>query len=136
MSNLSKMLIRHEGLKLKSYRDTVGKLTIGVGRNLDDLGITRNEALYLLRNDIARVKNRAKKSFPWFIKLNYSRRNVVLNMIFNLGFTKFRKFKKTIRAIKGKNWDMAAKEMLDSKWASQVGWRAKKLSKIMKTGRF
>ncbi len=136
MDRLIEMLIRHEGLRLKPYTDTMGKLTVGVGRNLDDVGITPEEALFLLRNDIANVTHDVKRSFPWFERMNQPRQNVVLNMVFNLGLIRFLGFKKTIEAIKGKNWDMAAKEMLDSRWAVQVGNRAKELAKIMKTGKF
>ena len=76
MTRLHEMLIRHEGLRLKPYRDTVGKLTVGVGRNLDDVGITREEALMLLNNDIAEVRREVKRAFPWFTRLNLVRQNV------------------------------------------------------------
>lgn len=135
VNQLKKMLVRHEDLRLKPYRDTVGKLTIGVGRNLDDFGLTKEEVLYLLHNDVMRVTQEVKKAFPWWLRLNAVRQNVVLNMVFNLGLSRFLGFKKTIGAIEGKNWDIAAKEMLDSKWAVQVGRRAQELSKMMKTGK-
>jgi len=135
VNQLKKMLTRHEDLRLKPYHDTVGKLTIGVGRNLDDFGLTREEVLYLLHNDVMRVTQEVKKAFPWWLRLNAVRQNVVLNMVFNLGLSRFLGFKKTIEALEGKNWDTAAKEMLDSKWASQVGNRAKELAKMMKTGK-
>ncbi len=136
VNQLKEMLIRHEDLRLKPYRDTVGKLTIGVGRNLDDFGLTKEEVLVLLHNDILRVLQEVKKAFPWYLRLNAARQNVVLNMVFNLGLYRFLGFKKTIGAIQSKNWDLAAKEMLDSKWANQVGRRAQELAKIMKTGKF
>ena len=131
---LRRMLIRHEGLRLKPYRDTVGKLTIGVGRNLDDSGISRDEAFLLLRNDIASVRRSVKRTFPWFARLNPVRQNVVLNMVFNMGLPRFRQFRKTIAAIKAKRWDDAAKEMLDSKWSRQVKGRARELSRMMRRG--
>ncbi|MGH8660625.1 MAG: glycoside hydrolase family protein [Burkholderiales bacterium] len=129
------MLIRHEGLRLKPYRDTRDKLTIGVGRNLDDVGITRAEALMLLNNDIATVRNEVERAFQWFSSLNAVRKAVVLDMVFNLGLPKFRQFEKTIAAIKAKNWEKAAREMLDSRWARQVGVRAKELAAMMKRGK-
>lgn len=135
MSNkLRDMLIRHEGLRRKPYRDTVGKLTIGVGRNLDDVGITRDEALILLDHDIAKVRREVKRAFAWFPRLNAARQNVVLNMVFNLGLPRFRRFRKTIAAIKDRRWDDAADEMLDSKWARQVKGRARELARIMRRG--
>lgn len=136
MSRLHEMLIRHEGLRLKPYRDTVGKLTIGVGRNLDDVGITREEALILLDNDIAKVRREVNRAFPWFAQLNPVRKNVVLNMVFNIGLPRFRQFKKTIAAIKAKDWEEAASQMLDSRWARQVGRRARELAAMMKTGKY
>ncbi len=136
MSRLHEMLIRHEGLRLKPYNDTVGKLTIGVGRNLDDVGITREEALMLLDNDIAKVRREVNRAFPWFAQLNPVRKNVVLNMVFNIGLPRFRQFKKTIAAIKAKDWEEAASQMLDSRWARQVGRRARELAAMMKTGKY
>lgn len=135
VNQLKEMLVRHEGLRLKPYHDTVGKLTIGVGRNLDDFGLTNEEVLVLLHNDILRTMQEVRRAFPWYLRLNAVRQNVVLNMVFNLGLSRFLGFKKTIEALEGKNWDTAAKEMLDSKWAMQVGRRAQELSKMMKTGK-
>ena len=136
MSRLHEMLIRHEGLRLKPYRDTVGKLTIGVGRNLDDVGITREEALMLLNNDIAQVRREVNRTFAWFPDLNPVRKNVVLNMVFNIGLPRFRQFKKAIAAIRAKEWEGAAREMLDSRWARQVGRRARELARMMKSGKY
>jgi lysozyme len=127
-------LVRHEGIRLKPYKDSVGKLTIGVGRNLDDVGISRQEALLMLANDITKVRREVKQAFPWFASLNSARKNVVLNMVFNLGLPRFRRFKKAIRAMKTKRWNDAAEEMLDSRWARQVKGRAKELARIMRKG--
>jgi lysozyme len=135
MSQLRKMLIRHEGLRLKPYRDIRNKLTIGVGRNLDDVGITRAEALLLLDNDIARVRHEVERAFPWFSGLNPARKDVVLNMVFNLGLSRFRRFGKTIAAIKARDWEGAAREMLASLWARQVGRRARELAEMMRRGK-
>ena len=136
MSRLHDMLIRHEGLRLKPYLDTKKKLTIGVGRNLDDVGITRDEAWALLNNDIARVRREVKRAFPWFSKVNPVRKDVVLNMVFNLGLQRFRGFRKAIAAIKAKDWDEAARQMLDSRWAGQVGRRARELAAMMRRGKY
>lgn len=130
---LEDLLIHHEGLKLKPYLDSVGKLTVGIGRNLKDRGITYEEALVLLDNDILRIRKEVTR-FPWFQRLNTARQDVVLCMIFNLGLEGFKRFRKTIAAIKDKDWDRAATEMLDSVWAGQVGNRAIELAEMMKTG--
>jgi len=130
------MLIRHEGLRLKPYRDAKRKLTIGVGRNLDDAGITRAEALMLLDNDIATVRRDVTRAFPWFPGLDPVRKDVVLDMVFNLGLSGFRRFEKTIAAIRAGDWENAAREMLSSRWASQVGKRATELAAMMERGKY
>ena len=94
--NLVDMLIQHEGLKLTAYQCTAGKTTIGVGRNVDDLGITKEEAIYLLRNDIARVESELSQ-FWWFPLLTNDRKNALIDMCFNLGITRFKTFKKMIK---------------------------------------
>ena len=132
-NKLHSELIYDEGISLKPYRDSVGKLTIGVGRNLDDKGISDDEAMYLLDNDINEALRDAR-TFVWFDDLTDARQRVVVNMIFNLGLTRFSNFKKTIHHIAAGEYDKAAVEMLDSRWARQVGSRAKRLAKMMKEG--
>ena len=135
MRLIEKMLIFDEGLRLKPYIDTVGKITIGVGRNLDDVGISKDEALYLLNNDIKRAKEDVKKVFgELFDELDSVRQAVLIDMMFNLGLPRFLTFKKFIQAVKEKDFIKASQEMLDSKWANQVKDRAKRLSFMMKTG--
>lgn len=131
---LEARLIDHEGLKLKPYRDTKGKLTIGVGRNLDDRGITREEALYLLANDINLARQEALR-IPAYLVLDEARREVLAEMVFNMGLGKVLKFEKMLAAIEAKDYAEAAREMLDSKWAREdVGERAHTLARIMETG--
>lgn len=127
------LLIKHEGLKLKPYRCTEGKLTIGVGRNLDDNGISKDEAIHLLKNDIEYARLEAGR-YPWFDDLSVDRQNVIISMIFNLGLYRFSKFKNTISLIEAGEYQKAALEMLDSKWAKQVGSRANELSHMMEEG--
>ena len=132
--NLRAMLIRHEGVRLKPYKDSVGKLTIGIGRNLDDKGITQSEAELMLTHDIQEVEEEAFR-LKWFLKLNEVRQDVILNMLFNLGTTRLLGFKKMIAAIERGDYERAADEMMDSKWASQVGSRATELAHMMKVGK-
>ena len=128
-------LIRlHEGLRLKPYRDTVGKLTIGYGRNLDDRGITKDEAEQLLRNDITRVTSELATALPWFLDLDPIRRAVLIDMAFNLGAAGLLKFALTLRAVEHADHARASQEMLDSVWATQVGTRATRLSEMMASG--
>lgn len=133
VSRLEELIIRHEGFELKPYRDTVGKLTIGVGRNLDDVGIHPDEASLMLKNDIERCRVEASE-FVWFENLDEKRKMVIISMLFNLGLTRFLGFKKMIAALELNNFDRAAAEMLDSKWAVQVGKRAEELSAMMRYG--
>jgi len=131
---LREQLIRDEGVVLKPYFDSVGKLTIGVGRNLDDVGISRHEAEYLLDQDILRASEALLAHLPWINDIDSVRRAVLINMAFNMGIGGLLQFKKTLTAIKLSDWHGAARHMLDSKWAAQVGPRATRLAKQMRTG--
>ena len=134
IARFRRALTAHEGLRLKPYRCTAGKLTIGIGRNLEDVGISNEEANFLLDADIGRVVFECKKHFPWFDGLDDVRQEVVANMVFNLGISRFREFKRMIAAIETGDYATAALEMRSSKWAAQVGERAEDLSAMMATG--
>jgi lysozyme len=123
-----------EGVRSKPYRDTVGKLTIGVGRNLDDVGLRPDEIDYLLKNDIAESVAAARALFQSFNRLSGSRKAVLVNMAFNLGQTKLAQFKRLRAAVAAKDFQKAAAEMLQSAWAKQVGARADRLAKLMEKG--
>lgn len=127
-------LKRDEGVRLKPYRDTVAKLTIGVGRNLDDVGISEAEADFLLASDIKRTVEDLASRLPWWSTLDEVRQRVLCNMAFNLGIGGLCAFVNTLNAVKAGDYDKAATEMLNSKWAKQVGARAVRLSAMMRTG--
>lgn len=127
-------LKKEEGFCDVAYKDTVGKLTIGYGRNLQDRGITQEEAEYLLSNDIKSVDSTLFEQIPVYSKLSPARQYVIISMCFNLGLTGILKFRKMWKAISENDFQKASLEMLDSKWASQVRGRALKLSNIMRTG--
>lgn len=133
---LSKQLRKDEGLKLKVYKDSVGKLTIGVGRNLEDTGVTEEEATLLLSNDIARTKTDLDKALPWWRELDDARQNVLMNMAFNMGTSGLLEFKVMLGAARLGNWQAAHDAMLNSRWARQVGGRAERLATTMLTGEF
>lgn len=127
-------LRRDEGEVLRPYKDTVGKLTIGVGRNLDDVGISADESAYLLRNDIRKVIDGLDDKLPWWRSLSLNRQRVVVSMAFNLGMGGLLTFKNTLAAMKAGDYPRAAAGMLDSKWRVQVGNRAVRLSNLMRDG--
>ncbi len=130
------LLIHHEGLELKPYGDSRGLLTIGVGRCLISKGISHDEALMLLDNDVKDVVKQAEDSFPWFIHLNDARQAVIISMIFNLGLSGFLEFKNAIKAIAMGDFDTAASEILLSKWATQVKSRSADLAFILRSGQW
>jgi lysozyme len=138
MADLKEMTTRllklHEGVRLKPYTDTVGKLTIGIGRNLDDRGITGEEADYLLSNDIGDVWLQLVSRLAFFSRLDTVRQAVVIDMAFNLGLTGLQSFKMTLAFIETGRYAEAAAAMLQSKWAAQVGHRAVRLAEMMRTG--
>lgn len=133
---VTEQLRRHEGIRRKPYLDTVGKTTVGVGRNLDDKPLTDDEITYLFLHDVDDATDDAKMAIgePVFHALTEPRKAVLVNMAFNLGLTRLRKFKKMLVAIKTGQWSEAAEEMLASAWAQQVGPRAQELADLMRTG--
>jgi lysozyme len=134
MATLKDQLILHEDLRLKPYVDTVGKVTIGVGRNLDDKGISKVTALQMLDEDIEECW-KDMKTFPWFDGLDDIRKRVLLDMRFNLGPSRFRKFKNMLKHLEKGEFDDVAEHMLDSLWAKQTKTRAIRLARMMITGK-
>ncbi|MCD6320376.1 MAG: glycoside hydrolase family protein [Candidatus Desulfofervidaceae bacterium] len=135
IKELKKRLKKHEGLKLSPYRCPTGHLTIGYGHNLEAKGITPDVAEILLEKDMQDafydLKQLPEESWK---HLSLRRQCVLVEMIFNMGVTKVLKFKHMLKALAEKDYKRAAEEMLDSRWAEQVGERAKTLAKIMEEG--
>ena len=125
-----------EGLRLKAYYDSVGKYTIGYGRNLDDKGITENEARLLLLHDVVDADTAITNHIPWTNTLDDVRYSVLVNMAFNMGIGGLVGFPKMLAAVQAGNWSTAAHEMISSKWAHQVGERATRLALQMLSGKF
>jgi lysozyme len=132
MAKLRRSLIKHEGFENFPYSDTVGKLSIGIGYNLSDRGLSDEWINSQYQQDVDYF-HKQLSTFPWFEKLNNDRQIVLVDMCF-MGFKKLLSFKKMIRQLESGDYDFAAEEMLDSKWAQQVGERAKTLAKAMRTG--
>lgn len=134
---LSKQLRRDEGVEESAYTDSLGYLTIGVGRLIDKRKGGRlrdNEIEFLLQNDIQEVSQALSVRLPWTKRLDPARLGVLQNMAFNLGVDGLLAFKKTLRLVEAGDYQAASKEMLNSKWASQVGARAQRLSNQMASG--
>lgn len=127
-------LKRHEGFKLKLYSCTAGKLTIGVGHNIEDLGLDEPVIDLQLKIDIDRAAADARKYLPSLDKLSEPRQRAIVNMAFNMGLGRLSEFKKFKAAIEAGDWGKAKTEMLNSKWARQVGERAVELSRMIEVG--
>ena len=134
LSEIRKHLIRDEGLELKPYKDTMGKLTIGVGRNLDDRGITEAIAMQMLDEDVEMSFNAACAIFSCFKDFSMSRQLAIVNMLFNLGETRFRKFEKMIAAINKNDWSEASAQAMASGWGMQVPNRARRIANLLRDG--
>ena len=128
------MLARDEGSKAKPYLCTAGKITIGVGRNLDDVGLSPDEIGLLLENDIARAEMACRRLIPAFGSLTEPRQCAVVSMAFNLGEAGLSKFTNTLASINHGQWRAAAAGMRASLWAKQVGARAERLAVMMGDG--
>ena len=127
-ADLLALIESHEGCKLKPYVCPAGKLTIGIGRNIEDNGISRLEAEYLLHNDLVRVVKELRAAFPWYDGLTERRKHALIDMCFNMGITTLKTFKRTLSAMERGDWQSAKNYALESKWARQVGGRAIKVT--------
>lgn len=134
IEDMKSELRRDEAVRLKPYRDTVGKLTIGVGRNLDDVGITADEADYLLGNDIGRAVVDLDRAVPWWRGMSDARQRALVNMAFNLGLPRLMGFKAMLAALQAGDYPGAAREAIDSRWARQVGARAQRIAMMFAEG--
>lgn len=129
---LKKMIIYDEGIRLKPYKCSAGKTTIGIGRNLEDVGISESEAHLMCENDIIRFSTYLFKTYQIMDQLSPVRQFALINMCYNLGERGISKFKAMWEALKNKDFDTASAEMLNSLWAVQVKQRATRLAHIIK----
>ena len=133
---LLRKLKSHEGFRQFPYKCPAGYLTIGYGRNLETKGITREEAEILLLNDVKEVEKQLRQKLPFFNKLSSVRKEVLINMAFNLGINGLMKFKRMLHELEHEDYDKASEEMKDSKWYHQVKNRAKELVYAMKYNKY
>jgi lysozyme len=131
-------LIGDDGVRLKPYRDIKGKLMIGVGRNLDDVGISRDEAAFLLDGDLTRAEGLLDANASWWRMLDPVRQGILMNMVFDLGWGDgihgLSSFQNMLRRVQAGDYVAAGQAMLASGWASQVGGRVMRLSRAMASG--
>ena len=119
------------------YMCPAGYETVGVGRNIAEsgLGLSEDEIDYLLKNDIKRCKQELT-ALSWFTDLDSVRQDALINLCFNLGMTRLMGFKNAMAAMAEGNYEKAADEFMDSKWATQVGSRADEVTEMVRTGRY
>ena len=139
MDKLLAMLKRHEGVEPHAYECSEGKITVGVGRNIDQaggMGLSDDEIDYLLQNDVERVIKELAAEYPWFNDLDDVRKDAMVDISFNLGATRLRLFKRALAAMEEGAYKVAATEFLDSRWAKQVGSRALELTDMISSGEY
>ena len=138
MSKLIEQLKIHEGIRTHAYLCTDGKITVGVGRNLDEdggLGLSVSEIEFLLDNDIQRCRTEME-TFSWFDDLDEVRQDALINMCFNLGLTRLANFKNALASMAVGAYSDAAEHFLDSRWARQVGKRSEDVAHMIRTGEY
>lgn len=132
-SKLRHLLVAHEGYSNYPYSDTFGNITIGIGYNLTARGLPDNWINQQFSDDITCFYNQLNSDYPWFKNLTENRQAVLIDMCF-MGYKNFQEFKIMLDALQDKDYELAAREMLDSKWATQVKGRATQLAQIMLEG--
>lgn len=134
MSDLKEWLKKCEGYRNKIYKCTAGANTIGFGRNLDQNGISMDEAELMLNNDIRRCQSELRQ-YGWYRNQPTGVQDALTNMCFNMGISRLVCFTKMIAALNKNDYTTAAKEALDSLWAKQVGQRAKDVALMIREGK-
>ena len=132
LTRLRNTLIRHENLKLLPYKCTAGKLTLGVGRNIEDRGISKETAMQMLDEDIEICLNELMERLDYFETLPTEVQETLVNLCFNMGISRLMKFQLMLGAIQAGQYELAAKELLDSRYARQVGKRSEELADILR----
>ena len=122
----------NEGFRSRVYQCTQGFDTIGYGFAIKDLELTEKEAEHLLTNRVSQKHFHLLDNLYWYSDMPPEVQGVILEMVYQLGFSGFKKFKKAISNMKSKDWKGAATEMLDSRWAKQTPNRANQLADIVR----
>ena len=122
----------NEGFRSKVYKCSLGFDTIGYGFAIKDLELTEKEAEYLLANRVSQKHLHLLDYLDWYKDMPPEVQGVILEMVYQIGFSGFKKFKKAIANMKDKNWKAAAAEMLDSRWHRQTPGRSERLADIVR----
>jgi len=135
MSSLKESIRRHEGWRDKAYQDSEGIWTVGYGRNLQELEIDKQLGEKWLEDDLKTARLAAER-IPEYSLLTDERKDVLVEMVYNMGPSRVAGFRMMLAAIRDGDWEEAAIQMLDSKWAKQVGVRARRLAKQMESSEY
>ena len=137
MTRIIEILRKHEGVETHAYKCSSGKTTVGVGRNIEagsGPGLSNNEIDYLLANDVERVNKELVNTFSWYKDLDIVRKDAMTDLCFNIGLPRMMGFKKALAAMAIEDYETAAAEFLDSRWAKQVGSRSVTITDMVRSG--
>lgn len=123
-----------EGYRRYPYKDIKGILTIGIGRNLESNGISPDESLYLVKNDILNVVYELQSRLPWFSKLNDDCQMALIDLGFNLGVPKLLNFTAFIELMEQGKYKEAAEDLLTTEYAKEVPYRAQSVANLIMKG--
>ena len=133
MKDLLESIKHHEGFVEHVYDDSLGIPTIGYGFAIKDLVLEEDLCDEILLRKLHILGRSVMGKFPFFDSLPSDCKDVLMEMCYQLGVTGVSKFKKALKAMEDGDWEKAADEMLDSKWAKQTPRRAKEMSDIIRS---
>ena len=133
MVRLRETITRHEGSRLQMYQDSLGIWTIGVGHNIQEKGISPKVMELILDEDLEEAISELKRSVSFFSKMPQQVQEALVNLAFNMGIPRLMQFKKTLAYLRDGNFEAAADELLDSRYAEQVGRRADEVADMIRT---
>jgi lysozyme len=134
IERLRLQITKHEGIELMPYRCTSDKLTIGVGRNIEDRGISHETAMQMLDEDIDICINELQQTVSYWDDLPERVQEALINLCFNMGISRLMAFKKTFGFLREGMYEKAADELLESRYANQVGQRAIDVANMIREG--
>jgi len=131
LDSLKKSLKAHEGVKASLYKDTEGHVTGGCGHNFDQ-PLPDKLIELILDFDVQVAIEELDRAFPSWRTHSSARQNVLIELMFNLGAPRLGQFIRFWYALEQRNYSVAAQELLQSKWATQVKGRAETLATRLK----